>query len=54
MAPREDKKVADPDAVQAAAATVSISDTTIQVDDKLYSALKLAETHPGGTTISTA
>lgn len=32
----------------ASAATAPIADTVIQVDDKLYSAQKLAEVHPGG------
>ena len=53
MAPRGDKKAGE-SVVSAAppgpgrGPTVPIEDTVIQVDDKLYSAQKLAEVHPGG------
>ena len=53
MAPRGDKKLGE--SVTASAKpgegrgpTAPIADTVIQVDDKLYSAQKLAEVHPGG------
>ena len=57
MPPRGDKKAEDSvnaaiPAEKDANMTPTIADTVIQVDDKLYSAQKLAETHPGGYYIS--
>lgn len=57
MAPRGDTKISeavvDPSGSAAVACpTLSIADTVIQVDDKLYSAQKLAEVHPGGIDLN--